>query len=130
MIDDNGKEYLICVVGNIIGPHIWGEEKRIQQGTKHFRPGAKVYCIFMYGGDGNEHIRVLGKPRKSGRMIDVVIRTGFIKNFRLQKTYEPRVINFITKYPEGYSMAEESLKFYNASNAEIKMDRGNQSPLQ
>lgn len=99
MIDDNGKEYEECIVGNIIGDHYWGEQKEIKSGTKHFRAGTKVYCIFMYGGMGHEHIRVLGKPRKSFRMVDVVIRPDYIKNFRVQKVYIPRVIDFIKKYP-------------------------------
>ena len=54
-----------------------------------------MYCVFMYGGNGDQNIRILGKPRKSFRMVDVVIRAFYIKNFRLQKVYEPRIIDFI-----------------------------------
>ena len=99
MKDNNSIQSQECFVGNIIGKHIWGVDKVIRNGTKHFRPGAKVYIVFMYGGMGNQHVRVLGKPRKSFRMIDVAIRTSYIKNFRLQKVCDPRVLAFLKKYP-------------------------------
>ena len=52
----------------------------------------------MFGGIGHEQVRVLGKPRKSFRMVDVVIATKYIKNFRLAKVYEPRIIDYIDKH--------------------------------
>lgn len=98
MWDENGKLYRMCVVGNIIGNHYRGTAKEVRSGTKHFREGAKVYCIFIYGGMGHLHVRVLGKPRNCGRMIDVVMLTSFIKNFRLKRVYETKVIAFMDKY--------------------------------
>lgn len=104
-IDPDAMEGEEVIVANIIGDHYWGEQKEIKSGTKHFRPGAKVYCVFMYGGMGHHHVRVFGKPRKSFRMIDVVIARSFLKNFRVQKTYSPQVIAFLKKYPY-YTNAE------------------------
>jgi hypothetical protein len=82
-----------------------------------------VYCLFIYGGNGNQSIQVLGKSRKSFRMVDVVIRAFYIKNFRLQKVYEPRIIDFINKYPNAAS-ATEIMKWrckeLNEGNGEIK----------
>ncbi len=98
MKDENGNEYEECVVGNIICQHHYGTNKEIKSGTKHFSGGTKVYCLFIYGGPGHENIRVLGKKRKSFRMVDLIARADYIKNFRLQKVYSPRVINFINKY--------------------------------
>ncbi len=82
-------EYKEAIVANIIGNHLWGEDKQIKSGTKHFRAGTKVYCVFMYAGMGHENVRVMGKPRKSFKMIDVVIRRTYLKNFRVQKVYAP-----------------------------------------
>jgi hypothetical protein len=101
MIDEFGKQYDLCVVANIIDKHLWGEQKELRRGTKHFVPGAKLYCVLMYGGMGHEHIMVLGKPRKSFRMIEVVMRRSYIKNFRIQKVYSKRIIEFLQKYPYG-----------------------------
>lgn len=99
MIDEQGLPYEYCIVGNIIGEHYWGEQKEIKSGTKHFSAGTKVYCILMYGGMGHENIRVLGKLRKSFRMIDVIINRKYITNFRMQKVYAQRIIAFINKHP-------------------------------
>ena len=123
MKDANGIDYEECIVGNIIGDHYWGEQKEIRNGIKQFRAGTKVYCVFIYGGMGHEHILVMGKPRKSFRMIEVVIRKTHIKNFRLQKVYEPRIIEFIKKhsypYPFDYT---EFIKSLDQINAEIKTE--------
>lgn len=94
-----GKE---CIVGNIIHKSYHGTEKQIVSGTKHFSAGTKVYCIFMYGGAGHERVRVLGRHRISGRMIDVIMATAFIKNFRLQKIYKQPVLDFLQKHHDPY----------------------------
>ena len=116
----NDISYENSIVGNIIDRHIWGQEKRIQRGTKHFRPGTKVYCIFEFGGNGHEHIRVMGKPRKSSRLIDVVISTSLIKKFRMQKVYDPKIISFIKKHggPSAEYMAQWGFDGLNKTNAE------------
>ena len=98
MKDENGIAYEECIVGNIIDKHYWGQHKEIKKGSKHFRPGAKVYCLFMYGGMAHDYLRVMGKPRTSFRMIDVVIKATYIKNFRIQKVYQPKIISFIKKH--------------------------------
>ena len=124
MIDSNGMEYMECVVGNIIGEHYYGEKKEIRTGIKNFRAGAKVYCVFMYGGMGHENIRVMGLPKNSFTMIDIVIRTAYIKNFRVQKVYDPKIIEFLKKYhnsnSNSYFFSEEGLRSLNALNVEIK----------
>ncbi len=85
------REFEWCIIGNIIDKHYWGEEKIIKRGTKHFRPGAKVYCIPEFAGMAHENIRVIGKPRKQNRLINIVIRTKLIKNFRVQKVFHPKI---------------------------------------
>jgi hypothetical protein len=123
MTDKDGKTYLECVVGNIIGRHVFGEQREIKNGIKHFRAGTKVYCVFMYGGMGHEEVRVMGKHRKSFRMIDIVIRTHYIKNFRVRKVYDPYVIDFLKKYPTSFDASyesEEFLLYLNTLNIEIK----------
>jgi len=90
-VDYDSREFEWCIVGNIVDQNYWGEEKEIKHGTKQFRPGAKVYCMPEFGGMGHESIRVLGKPRKQRRLINVVIRSRLIKNFRIQKVYHPKI---------------------------------------
>lgn len=90
-------EFLWCIVGNIVGEHFYGEHNEIKSGTKHFRPGAKVYCIPEFGGMAHESIRVIGKPRGSRVMINILIPTKRIKNFRLQKVYSNSLFDKISE---------------------------------
>jgi hypothetical protein len=115
-----------CIVGNIIGKHYKGVDKAITSGTKHFSAGTKVYCVFMYGGMGHGQIRVYGKLRHSFRMIDIVIRASFIKNFRLQKVYNPKILAFLNKYNDYAIDSNDGIETHintlNSSNDEIKED--------
>jgi hypothetical protein len=117
MIDDNGKYYENCLVGNIIDKHYWGEDKQIQKGTKQFRPGTKVYCMFNLNTE--QHVTVFGKPRKSFKMINIIIDTNYVKNFRMQKVYIPQVLEFISDIGHNYDYDEESLNTLNKMNVEI-----------
>lgn len=47
------------------------------------------------GGDGHIDIPVYGLPRKSHKKIQVVIRSGMIKNVRVKKTFVPKLIEKI-----------------------------------
>lgn len=90
-------EYLWCIVGNIVETHYSKESDEIKKGSKHFRPGAKVYCIPEFPGCKYESMRVIGKPRKQKAMIDIIIRTKLITNFRLQKVYSPSLFDKISE---------------------------------
>jgi len=114
-----------AIVANVIDEHYWGANKEIKKGTKHFRPGAKVYCVFMYGGLAHENVRVLGKPRKSFRLVDIVIRREYLKNFRVQKVYSRQVMAFLGKYPShtNIEIIRSGVDQLNKErNAEIKSD--------
>lgn len=87
----DNREFEWCIVGNVVDKHLYGMEKEIKRGTKQFRPGAKVYCMPEFGGMAHEEIRVIGKPRKQNRLINIVMRTKNIKNFRVQKVYNPKI---------------------------------------
>ena len=125
MIDENNIVYEECFVGNIIGDHYWGKEKIIRSGTKQFSAGTKVYCSFIYGGMGNESVMVLGKARKSFRLVEVTIRTIYLKNLRVQKVYTPRIIDYIKKYKSGNDIcqyAQYMIDFVNNNHTEIRRE--------
>ncbi len=82
-----------CIAGNIIGAHPYGVEKEIRQGTKHFVPGAKVYCTLAYG--QIDRLVVMGIPRHSRKYIEVIVPSNKVENFRLQKCYKPAVLNMM-----------------------------------
>jgi hypothetical protein len=98
LIENSNKiveEFRFILIGNIIGKHYYGENKEIKSGTKHFRAGAKVYLLPEYGGNGHTDIPVYGLPRKSRKKIHVVIRGSMIKNVRVKKTFDPKLIEKI-----------------------------------
>lgn len=99
-------EWIWCLVGNVVEEHEWGEEKIVRKGTKQFPPGAKVYCFPTLCGDGYENIKVIGKPRRSRRLITVVMRSALITNWRLKKVYDPEVITLMLTQ-KGWTNADE-----------------------
>jgi len=72
-----------CVVGNIVA-----------EGTKHFVPGAKVYCIAPLWGDGGERLNVVGYHRGShGRdLVRVIMPSAKIEKLRAKEVFDPRVL--------------------------------------
>ena len=93
--DDKPLEFVWALTGNIVDEHEYGEEKEIRRGSKHFSPGAKVYCIPEFGGMGHERITAIGIPRKSGKHIKVILPTRLIENWRIKKVYHPHVIKIL-----------------------------------
>ena len=91
------EEFRYILVGNIIDKHYYGEDKEIKSGTKQFRAGAKVYLLPEYGGMGHENMPVYGLPRKSWKKIKIVIRSVMIKNVRVKKTFDPKMIEMVRK---------------------------------
>lgn len=98
--NSTGKNYneafRYILLGNIIDKHYYGEGKEIRSGTKQFRPGAKVYLFPEYGGMGHEAMPVYGLPRKSWRKIKIIIRSEMIKNVRVKKTFDAKIIKMVT----------------------------------
>ena len=82
-------ESIWCLVGNAVDEHYYGEKREIRRGTKHFPPGAKLYCFPTKWGDGYENIIVIGRPRKTKRFITVVINSKLVTNWRIQRVYTP-----------------------------------------
>jgi hypothetical protein len=84
-------------VGNIVDDIEFGENKELHKGNKQFRPGAKVYCFPVLWGDGYDSIKVIGLPRKSKKMITIIIPSKHVTNWRKQKIYNPFVIKTMSE---------------------------------
>ena len=92
-----------CLVGNIVSEHQFGESRDILSGTKHFKPGTKVYCLPPQWGDGYEKTIAVGICRKSRRWITVVVATDHITNWRVKSVYQPAVLNRLRAGFDGFS---------------------------
>lgn len=69
----------------------------VRRGTKHFAPGAKVYCLpplwdSYHKVHGDDKIVVVGRHRRSHRYMTIVMRTEWLTNWRVQLVYRPYVI--------------------------------------
>jgi hypothetical protein len=100
-----------CLVGNIVQEHAFGEQKVILEGSKHFTPGTKVYCLPAQWGDGYQHIIVVGICRRSRRWIKVVMDRKLITNWRAKMVYKPVVLGRLRK---GHSQwkSKEQVEWY------------------
>lgn len=105
----------ICIVGNIVDKHYYGEDKELRRGTKHFRPSAKVYCLPEYPGMGHETMVVVGVPRKTKKFIKIAIPTKRIKNIKLRTVYKPIIIGYIQEnwFYEGWKKEKPKMKDVN-----------------
>ena len=89
---EQGHSWCWCLVGNIVQEHEYGEEREIRYGTKQFSRGTKVFLAPAQWGDGYENIVVIGLPRYGNRYIEVITRSEYIENFRIQKVCKPAVL--------------------------------------
>ena len=87
-----GHTWCWCLVGNIAEKHEYGEEHETKYGTKQFSRGTKVYLAPSQWGDGYENIVVIGMPRHKRNFIEVITRSAYIENYRMQKVYQPAVL--------------------------------------
>jgi hypothetical protein len=120
--DIESVEWVYCLVGNIIEKHEYGENKEIKYGTKHFAPGTKVICYPALWGDGYENIYVIGKPRKTFKLIKIIMRREYIRNFRLKRIYDKRIINEMYHnggWNNSIKTKEEIMKMAKYLNANI-----------
>lgn len=89
------KAFVWCPVANVIRePHPEGPAGQMRFGLKNFAPGAKIYCFPKAWGDGGEKLRVLGRHRNGGsKLIDIVIATRWLTDWRVQKVFHPYVVH-------------------------------------
>ena len=101
----SNEPFVYCLVGNIIEERVNQQQETIK-GTKHFSPGTKVYCYPPQWGDGYENIKVIGKHRKSFKMVTMIIPSKFVTNWRLKSVYDPFIVKEMNKN-DGWKTKEQ-----------------------
>jgi hypothetical protein len=97
-----------CVVANVAEEQHYGPGgSQVRHGTKHFAPGAKVYCLPAQWGDGYEAIKVIGHHRKSHRYIKIVMPSRYLTNWRADLVYSPHVIREIDNRWDGTAASRQ-----------------------
>jgi hypothetical protein len=106
-VDIDAVPWVYCLVGNIVDVYKGGPGEEVRRGTKHFAPGAKVYCFPARWDDGYRSVLVMGQPRRGPSMIKVVVQRKYIHNFRLTKVYNRDVIKEMY-YSNGWDNSEKT----------------------
>jgi hypothetical protein len=86
------KGQIWCVVANVVAEQLAGEDREIRRGTKHFSAGTKVYCYPPLWGDGYENIKVIGRHRGSRKLVEMVMPSKGLMNWRAKMVYSPFVL--------------------------------------
>jgi hypothetical protein len=107
-----GQSSIWCLIANVMRePHAEGPDGETRLGTKRFAPGAKLYCFPPRWGDGGARLRVLGRHRGGGpRLIDAVVATKHLVNWRAQQVFHPHVIQAMRGYWDYSEKSEREAK--------------------
>jgi hypothetical protein len=110
------EPFIWCVVANVTRePHPEGPGGELRLGTKHFAPGAKLYCFPSEWSDGGERLRVLGRHRRGGpKLFEIVISTKFLTDWRVQRVYHPYVVHAMSRDRRAWDDTEKSQDVANA----------------
>ena len=96
-----------CIVANVVAEHPAGREKEIKRGTKHFSAGTKVYCYPPLWGDGYEKVKVIGRHRGSRGLVEMVMPSKWLTNWRVKMVYSPVVLRYMKDHWDGSKESEQ-----------------------
>jgi len=97
-----------CPVANMVRERPYGPGGReLRRGSKHFAPGAKLYCFPALWGDGYEQIQVIGRHRATHRYVKMIINEKWLTNWRVQLAYSPHVIRELWPAWDGTERSHE-----------------------
>lgn len=106
----SSKKYIWCLVGNLLNEGLYNNRgfELLFNGTKQFKPGAKLFSSPFVWGDGYERIRVIGRAKDTNKFISIIIESKFITNWRKQKVYIPFVLRRNSQERDQWDSSVES----------------------
>lgn len=91
--DEQKSEPVWCIRANIVRERPYGPGgAEIRHGTKHFAPGAKVYCAAFFWDGPLTSVDVVGHHRGSHRYVRMTIRHEWLTDLRVELVYSPSII--------------------------------------
>ncbi len=111
-----------CLVTNMIQERPYGPGgRKIRRGSKHFAPGAKLYCYRALWGDGYERIQVLGRHRAPHRYVKMIVSEKWLTNWRVRLIYSPHLIRELWPSWDGTEGSrEQAQQIADAMNYRVK----------
>ena len=102
-------EPIWCPAANMIAERPYGPSgTQIRRGSKHFAPGAKLYCYPALWGDGYGQIQVFGRHRGSHRYVKMIISSSWLINWRAELVYSPHLIRELSSVWDGTTHSHEN----------------------
>lgn len=77
--------------------NVIGEDKRLVHGTRHFRPGTKV---FLHPPNWDGRVAAVGIPRYTDKYVRIVMSVRKLEHFSLEKVSDPELVAAL-QYPHS-----------------------------
>ena len=81
--------WIWCLTATVRSENVIGEDKRLVHGTRHFRPGTKV---FLHPPHWDDRVAAIGVPRYTDKYVRIVMSTHKLENFSLEKVSNPELV--------------------------------------
>lgn len=85
----NIPAWIWCLTATVRAENVIGEDKRLVHGTRHFRPGTKV---FLHPPNWDDRVAAIGIPRYTDKYVRVVMDIHKLENFSLEKVSNPELV--------------------------------------
>ncbi|MEV0648145.1 winged helix-turn-helix transcriptional regulator [Phytomonospora sp. NPDC050363] len=98
---------LWCMVANVVPERPLadadGEVARMR-GLRLFSPGAKLYVLGAFSGDGGEKIKVVGRCRRGGnrRYVPAIVLRKWLGGWRVRAVYSPAALHRLHQTGPGW----------------------------
>ena len=89
--------WIWCLTATVRAENVIGEDKRRVHGTRHFRPGTKV---FLHPPNWDDRVAAIGIPRYTNKYVRIVMSTHKLENFLLEKVSNPELVAAL-QHPYG-----------------------------
>ena len=90
-------EWIWCLTATVRDENVIGEDKRLVRGTRHFRPGTKV---FLHPPNWEDRVAAIGIPRYTNKYVRIVMSVRKLEHFSLEKVSDPELVAAL-QYPHS-----------------------------
>ena len=101
-----------CISANIVQERPYGPGGlETRRGTKHFAPGAKVYCVLFFWSGLLTSVDIVGRHRGLHRYVRMMVKHDWLTNLKVDLVYSPYVISQLTpSHAETKAEAEKAVE--------------------
>ena len=85
----SSRECVSFCFATVRAENVIGEDKRLVHGTRHFRPGTKV---FLHPPNWDGRVAAIGIPRYTNKYVRIVMSVRKLEHFSLEKVSDPELV--------------------------------------